>query len=379
MTNSATIQKQFICDVSISEDILTVKSPTGCEINIHASYFPQFSPALKDLVAQIRLMGSGSYGLTKQTMIDLKEVHDRAVNASEVITITPEDIVPIPVVVENEIIFPAVEIRPTYFQAPGHSYLPEFVESPDNKTIANPETGKTYSVVSNRYELLRHEDAVEAVEQVLAEINMTDYERTVKLTDDGVMIAEWDFPKTEHEVQVGDVVSPTLKTVNSYNTSISFQAYFAGKRLVCSNGMTKADKLASYTKKHTKSLDLEAMKKVLIEGSDRFKEQVENWSQWVNVQINQNLLEEIQAVFGKREFVNEVMDLKEISSGQSINDIAEFKVDEEDKDRLTLNPGAVMSAWVAYNIATQFISHHVKCQKKALRMNEKLGAAFSKI
>ena len=356
---TTTTEKTYICLVQIKNSKLEVTSPTGVTLALTAT--SSFSPGLMEIVDQVGLLGKGEYSLTASQMIEVKTVHDNQ----------GVDSLPIPIIAGNEVIFPVVESKPVYYH-----HENDIHECPNNKAIVNLETEQTYSVVSNRYLKQDYEESIAALEQVLIDNGLSDCKRSVYMPEDkGFMEVKWDFPNVTEEVVKGDIVSPVLFLRTSYDTSFVFEAYFGGKRLVCLNGMTTADKLACYRKKHTTGLDLKKMQKVIVQGIDKFKEQVKNWSRWTTIDVNQEVFDKVQACFGKSDF-EEMIGIAEVSSGRRLGDTVFI---DENEGETTYILRAKMSLWIFSNIVTQFLTHHVTNRKKAMRTNDKVSAIFNRL
>ncbi|MCP4651499.1 MAG: DUF945 domain-containing protein [PVC group bacterium] len=263
----------------------------------------------------------------------------------------------------TEINFPAVAIEPAYFKT-GEN----FIECEENKAIVNLENNHTYSIVSNRYKLQKHEEAIAAVEEALEEGGLTDYERKVYMNNDGGLISVyWTFPKSKHAVEVGDIICPRIKMVNSYNRGRSFVVEITGLRLVCSNGLTRGFKLARYCKKHTISLDMEKMKRILVSGIKNFKKQVDHWAEWTKIGVDQPLFDKVRNVLTEKDF-GEVLVLSEIGSGENLKPY----VNEDNEITAQSN----ITKWIFYNILTQYITHHVSSQRKQLKYSKQIGNVF---
>lgn len=354
---------EYLCDIKIENNVLNLANPFLKTITINLE--SEMSGELTNFVELVDVIGPGSYGIKENLIKEIKTIQEKQILEVKSALIIPN----------SEIVFPSVEARPTYFQNSRN----EFVESPDNQTIVNPETNKTYAITSKTYHLLKHETAIDEINNLLLKNKMTDYKNEIEISKDGAMIvSEWKFPKLNQEVVVGDVVCPSLKMINSYDTSHIFEVAFCAERLVCSNGMTRAEKLGYYRKKHTIGLEIEIMKNIIQSGIQNFQRQIDNWKTWNNFGVTQTLLTKTQKVFDKTAFKKEIYNLKEIGSRQSISSVAEFQKDAEGNENLILKSN-LMNAWILFNIATQYITHHIKDQKKRVRTLNKLGDVYNRI
>tara|TARA_R110000824_G_scaffold401703_1_gene613810 strand:+ start:2906 stop:3826 length:921 start_codon:yes stop_codon:yes gene_type:complete len=150
------------------------------------------------------------------------------------------------------------------------------IESDDKRVLIWADTQEVIDVVSAKFKVLHHADAVKAALDSIEKINGGEPDwsvnvhgpkgQSVNVTIDapfveGISVAEGTFiPHHGDARKVGDIdLSKILfKMVNSYG-KISAYAHLMAKRLVCTNGMKVPMALGSYKHKHTSGLDLEQM------------------------------------------------------------------------------------------------------------------------
>jgi len=371
MTN----EKTYKCEISIKDNDLSVTSPTGTTISI--SVASDTSDTLTDIIEALKLTRADVvvYELPESVMGEISDIANRTFTMEKVhemeVTDTREILIPEVVNPIEKLNFPLVESRQVYHY---DKDTDNTIEAPDNKAIVNSVTGMTYAIVSNRYKLLKHEDAIAAVSKVLERENLTDYKVKAELSNDGAVCSvEWVFPKKTYEVQEGDFISPSVKMINSYDTSMMFNVFVNGLRLVCLNGMTRAEKIAAYTKKHTTNLNLKKMQSILTKGLDKFSEQIDAWKQLTVENVDQKMLEDVKDIFTQKDF-KEVMRESEVSTKQNLYDFAMYYKDDDGKRKIELQ--GQLTKWILYNIATQYITHKM-VGKKQLRAFDKLGQAVT--
>lgn len=149
--------------------------------------------------------------------------------------------------------FPLVE------EMPIDALLREPLQNAENfKVIIEPVEKRLFSVVSSDYELVKHEELVATVREILrAEIGMGNLEEEIKLTHDGARLyATWWF-RDSIEVMEGDEVRWGIRVTNSYDASMGIFIELRGIRYVCSNGMTIPGWIPKAKRKHqgVKTLD----------------------------------------------------------------------------------------------------------------------------
>ena len=107
------------------------------------------------------------------------------------------------------------------------------------KAIVNPDTGKVFSIISNNYKLIRHEDAVQQIKSIINENNELGKHKTIiGFYNDGArMRAIFRFYQKSVVIQMDDAVSPELHLYNSYDTTGPLIVLIRAFRYVCTNGL----------------------------------------------------------------------------------------------------------------------------------------------
>lgn len=118
------------------------------------------------------------------------------------------------------------------------------VSGPEGKrVIYNKKTGEGLNIVSDRYMLLPHRLVRDTVLEKLREVKKGPISSVWTLSADFGKIVAFHFPlvKTDMKPKTkgGDLVELGIRVVNSYDGKRSLTIEAAGRRLVCSNGMTK--------------------------------------------------------------------------------------------------------------------------------------------
>lgn len=121
--------------------------------------------------------------------------------------------------------------------------------------ITNDETGEVVQVMSDRYEIMNHEDAFKIMDgaatnlcpEAKAKIDFGTNGKTMKLT--------WDLPQSYNvDVAEGDSLRTRLVGLNSVDGSRSLSFHIDFERLVCSNGMVGFTREFSFSRKHSKHI-----------------------------------------------------------------------------------------------------------------------------
>ena len=237
------------------------------------------------------------------------------------------------------------------------------IHCPNYKAIVNPKTGNTYSIVSNNYQLVKHEEGIATIEEVLLDVpEFNDNELKINLINNGAkMQAKWRFPQIEYNIGTDDLVNPTIELKNSYDTSWQFEVRFGAYRLVCSNGLVIGKQFFYYVKRHTQSLAQKKVKQILIQGLENFSDQIGLWKRWADKNTTST---EYEHVINNLPLSNK--DRKAI----------EKEVEKQSEVILPNQKILTLSKWAFYNIITTYITHRVNSQIKRANLETALRKIF---
>jgi len=244
---------------------------------------------------------------------------------------------------------------------------------PNYRAVVDRSTDRTYAIVKDGYNLLRHEEVIEQMDDLCRQFpEYGEPTREVWMSNHGGrMKTRWTFGEVEN-FEIGklsdgtpDIVFPTLETFCSYDTSLAQRTLVGGFRVVCSNGMVVGKVLGEYKRKHTTSLDLERAKMVLANGMANYSEAAGLWISFTerNAALTEvNCYEEIG--FNKDEKLSVEAEIKR--KGKVI------KWDnEEPKER-----EVEINAWELYNILTAEASHRIKDINRQAKVTDNIAKAF---
>jgi hypothetical protein len=237
------------------------------------------------------------------------------------------------------------------------------VHSPSYKAIVNPGNGETFSIVSQNYQLLKHEDAIDAV---MGAVDKNEefgrYEiDTQLLKDDSRMVTEIKFPDVEFDIGGGDMINPTINIKNSYDTGWQYEVRFGAFRMICANGMVVGEQFAFYVKKHTQALDTDKVQQILIDGMQNFSEQTALWKTWMDRNTTSTEYESTMKAMDFSKKDSELIHKEvEISSDVMLDDIQT----------------KTLKYWTFYAILTQYITHRVRSRMRQENLKSKLRRAF---
>lgn len=245
-----------------------------------------------------------------------------------------------------EIEFPEVWTEPIWS---GRS-KEEMTLIPDKKAVLGGFQEETmyYSVVSEKYKVVSHEEGLHRLEEAL--LKMKEYgELEIRPTmwkRGGAMKVEVTFPEINLEVKPGDQLQPKVILKNSYDTTQAFSVSFGALQMVCSNGLYAFMIQAALKRKHMQSLDVSDIVKNISVGMERFSEQVGLWSDWTHKQLSND---EWGVIYEELPFTDK----------QKENILAlPIQGDVDNTLNNMILKGSV-NKWEAHNAVTQFLTHHV--------------------
>ena len=159
---------------------------------------------------------------------------------------------------------------------------------PKKKVIVREDTGLPLSVVSDKYQVIKHADMVTNFEAALAALpSFRDYTVTTALPFDGAqMYRKYVFNTLTAEPKVGDVVKLVLELQNSYDGKTKGGYLVSGLRLACTNGQVVPGKFINILTKHCATFNLDKMVDGLATALPLFEQTIQQWRNWHDVQVN---------------------------------------------------------------------------------------------
>jgi len=253
--------------------------------------------------------------------------------------------------------FPSVVERPVLWTEEGKVH-----DAKKYKAIVDEKTGKLFSIVTKEYKLIRHEEAIEVIEQAIGETpGLGGYEVTMDFYNNGGrMLREYVFQYHQLAIQPGDFVKPTLRLFNSYDLTWPFIIILGAFRLVCTNGLVVSQKFFQMKKRHVFDLQTLHFLEEVSTALRRFSKQSAEWRRWAEVPLSK----------ASYETTLEMMSLgkkgtEEISS-RTHQEAAGF-----DKNSFPL-----VSLWIFFNILTWYITNRSTSLNHRVAMEGRLRKAI---
>lgn len=116
------------------------------------------------------------------------------------------------------------------------------------KAVVRQDTNAILGIVSDSYQLLKHEVVVNSFRKALKKIP---HEEKIEVVKDGaILFAKYRLPEMLFEVRKDDFVALEFIVKNSYDGSNSLQIILGAFRLVCTNGMIIGKKFFTFSQRH---------------------------------------------------------------------------------------------------------------------------------
>ena len=248
----------------------------------------------------------------------------------------------------EEVTYPQIEEQPVMW-----GYHKEMHQAHKHKAIVDRDTGKLFSIVSKDYKLIRHEQAIDQIEETILDTpKLGEYKVATEFYNDkGRMRRTYVFPDISVDIAKNDTINPEIHLFNSYDTTWPFIVLLGAFRLVCSNGLVIGEKFLHIKKRHVFDFDQIELNEQVSTALKRFELQGEEWKKWRNRQLTKTIYTGIMTAmkFGKN--AKEEIDQRIMQEADSYDEYKDFPI---------------MNLWMFFNVITWYITH------KAVSLNHKV-------
>jgi len=230
----------------------------------------------------------------------------------------------------------------------------------DHKAVVDLRTGKVFSIVSNDYRLIRHEQAIEKVERIIhGHSRMSGYVVDTEFYNDGGrMRRTYRFPSISIQIGKDDDVCLTLHLFNSYDLTWPFIVLVGAFRFVCANGLVVGRKFYQFRRRHIFQLEAVGLGTELSRSIRQFNQQAKEWSDWAKTAMT---LKVYDKVMGFMHFGSRAVEEIEYQLWGGVPPA------EEGAKLITL--------WTFYNVLTWYITHRVKSLNSRVEQENRLRTA----
>ena len=231
------------------------------------------------------------------------------------------------------------------------------------KAIVDMKTGKVFSIVSEDYRLIRHEEAITQVEQELSKTKgLGRYEAVTEFTNGGGrMRRTYRLPEISVKIRQGDEVNPELHLFNSYDLTWPFIIHLGALRVVCQNGLVMGQEFLHLRKRHIYELGQINVAEEVGKALERFNQQTQEWKGWTEKKLAPRAYSKV---------------LEAMKLGLKAKDEIERRMIQEaagfDPDGFP-----ILTVWGFYNVLTWYSTHRAVSLNHKVEMEKRLRAALS--
>jgi hypothetical protein len=243
---------------------------------------------------------------------------------------------------------------------------------PGYRAVVDKNTDRTFAIVKDGYQLVRHEDAITQLDEIVREHpEWGEPVREIWMSNHGGrMKTRWTFPEVEFEIGKTsdgkpDTVNPTIETFCSLDTSLARALFLGGFRLICTNGMKVGKTLAEYKHKHTASLDLDYARSIISQGMADYSKAT---GMWLSFKQRNAFMKEVNA-FEVIGFNKEERESVEVSIKRKAQKLIAWDNDPDER-KVEIN------AWDLYNIFTDEASHRISDITRQQKVFVNIANAF---
>lgn len=252
--------------------------------------------------------------------------------------------------------FPDVDRLPITYTPSGRLQR----QIPDHHALYDKNTATFFGIVSPKYEIVRHEDISEQLEEVMARRGLKPEIRTDFSNHGSSMKRTYFFKEEVYKLKDGDEVSPSLYFFNSYDKKLKLRLDLGAFRWVCSNGLMSGERFFQVINVH-KAGSINFQIKDLDRAFDNFNDQIQTWSRWDEQEATVEDLIGFLAAANLSKSGRSWIE-REITSNYGEID------KKESTDEITKIP--LMSYWALYNVFTAYTTHQLKTNLHSRTMME---------
>lgn len=269
--------------------------------------------------------------------------------------------------------FPSVVSEPLYYGKRDPHHFEGY------RALVDQNDGEVISVVSQNYQMLRHEDIVDKTEKALIHLGL-EFDRSITLIKEGAkMVAKYTIPSIEATLAPGDIVHPTIIIKNSYDLSWVASLIGGVYRLTCSNGAYVGTMFEKFRHRHVGLLEAGYIGNRLMSLTERFEQYALGARLMAETPLTNYTVEKVVArlPLNKGE-QHSLLNLHEKTSGMCLELVPNMKPDADldtvlwsikggEQDRTQIN---------LFNLLTEFTTHRVAGAARKDLLSERLSKAM---
>lgn len=244
------------------------------------------------------------------------------------------------------------EWRKPVIAIPLNQAFPELGEVKEFRSkvcLFNHDRTKIFDVVSDRYQVIDHGQAVDRIATGLEEYFHKPVKCDVRSVSGGARIsAKFSLPIAPIKIAKGDVSEITLVMRNSYDRGWTFSATLGAFRLICSNGMTIGETFGAIKARHVGVGEDDDILETLDTIISRAPKLKEVWTEWADHRITYEAAMTLLEDQFPAKYLEPVLS----------------------EDRFP------RSKWDLYNDLTRFATHDTKSVNRRMEFDDKISKLF---
>jgi hypothetical protein len=196
---------------------------------------------------------------------------------------------------EEKLVFPEVIERSVLWGT-----MPKARRADQYKAIVDARTGTLFAIVSQDYRVIRHEEAIDRLEDAIERFGaMGTYLTETSFYRDGARMRRiCRFVEVAVEIRPRDTVNPELQLFNSYDASWPFIVILGAFRVICANGLVIGQEYFHIHRRHVSPLERIRLKEQVETALERFQTQSGQWRTWVDIALTEKVYREVMKRMG---------------------------------------------------------------------------------
>lgn len=230
--------------------------------------------------------------------------------------------------------------------------LAQVKEFRSKQVLLNHDRTRLFDVVSDKYRVLPHSEALGTVETALEKYFGKSHKAKaqIRALDGGArVLAEYKLPIEPIRVGRDDINELTIVVRNSYDRSWPLDATLGAFRLICSNGMRIGEEFGSLSLKHIGTESTASVLSHLDSVISRAPKLQDVWEEWASTRVERD----DAAALLEGQFPSKYLD-------PVLGDRAVYP----------------MTKWQLYNHLTRFATHDTKSLRRRVEFDERISKLF---
>jgi hypothetical protein len=238
----------------------------------------------------------------------------------------------------------------------------------NRKLVLDKKSGAEFDIVSDQYEIVRHEEVLHNMLQNIPEEYGKPEVKTQLWGQGARSMFTMNFPEMpKWEIMNGSEGEVQLMTRNSYDRSAFVSFFMKVKELVCSNGLVAfKEKVKNRVRHITGNILRFDMSEQIKQSMLELSETQELWHKWADIQLGEhNIMEVVEALPYSENQRAEMLELPLLNhQGESIKSLL---------SSATKGP----TLWTVNSAATQFV-HSINSEEKKADLEYKIPGIINR-